>query len=40
MMDFQSIHFELHRVKDGIFAAIVKEGGGAVGNAGFVDLGD
>jgi cyclase len=33
-------HFELHKVKEGIYAAIAKDGGGAVGNAGFIDLGD
>jgi glyoxylase-like metal-dependent hydrolase (beta-lactamase superfamily II) len=37
---FQSKHFTLEKVKDGIYAAIAKDGGGAVGNAGFVDLGD
>ncbi|WP_413304059.1 MBL fold metallo-hydrolase [Bacillus sp. 1P10SD] len=36
---FQSKHFTLEKVRDGIYAAIAKEGGGAVGNAGFVDLG-
>ncbi|WP_423798612.1 MBL fold metallo-hydrolase [Neobacillus sp. SAB-20_R2A] len=37
--EFYSKHFDLERVGDGVFAAIAKEGGGAVGNAGFVDLG-
>lgn len=37
---FFSKHFTLEKVRDGIYAAIAKEGGGAVGNAGFVDLGD
>lgn len=37
--NFSSRHFDLLKVDDGIFAAIAKEGGGAVGNAGFVDLG-
>ncbi|MGG3561874.1 MBL fold metallo-hydrolase [Neobacillus rhizosphaerae] len=36
---FHSKHFTLEKVRDGIYAAIAKEGGGAVGNAGFVDLG-
>lgn len=35
-----SKHFSLEKVSEGIYAAIAKEGGGAVGNAGFVDLGD
>lgn len=38
--EFYSKHFDLERVGDGVFAAIAKEGGGAVGNAGFVDLGE
>ncbi|WP_088072726.1 MBL fold metallo-hydrolase [Gottfriedia luciferensis] len=38
--NLKSKHFELVQVKDGIYAAIAKEGGGAIGNAGFVDLGD
>ncbi|MBW3112685.1 MBL fold metallo-hydrolase [Bacillus sp. MCCB 382] len=33
-------HFTLNKVKEGIYAAISKPGGGAVANAGFVDLGD
>ncbi|MFC4801411.1 MBL fold metallo-hydrolase [Neobacillus sp. GCM10023253] len=37
--EFYSKHFDLERVGDGVFAAIAKEGGGAVGNAAFVDLG-
>lgn len=38
-MKFESKHFELEKLKDGIYAAIAKEGGGSVGNAGFIDLG-
>ncbi|MED0986315.1 MBL fold metallo-hydrolase [Bacillus paramycoides] len=38
--DFLSKHFSLEKVSDGIYAAIAKEGGGAVANAGFIDLGD
>ncbi|MFF2175989.1 MBL fold metallo-hydrolase [Lysinibacillus sp. NPDC058147] len=38
--EFCSKHFQLEQVGKGIFAAIAKEGGGAVANAGFVDLGD
>ena len=37
---FCSKHFQLEQVGKGIYAAIAKEGGGAVGNAGLVDLGD
>ncbi|WP_449536451.1 MBL fold metallo-hydrolase [Ferdinandcohnia sp. Marseille-Q9671] len=39
MTEFYSKHFILEKVSDGIFAAIAKDGGGAVGNAGFLDLG-
>jgi cyclase len=39
MADFFSNHFHLEKVTEGIFAAIAKDGGGAIGNAGFVDLG-
>lgn len=35
-----SKHFELVCVKEGIYAAIAKEGSGSLGNAGFIDLGD
>ncbi|QED46287.1 MBL fold metallo-hydrolase [Cytobacillus dafuensis] len=38
--EFLSKHFRLEKVREGIYAAIAKEGGGAVANAGFVDLGD
>ncbi|MEY9979254.1 MBL fold metallo-hydrolase [Lysinibacillus sp. RC79] len=37
---FCSNHFQLEQIGKGIYAAIAKEGGGAVANAGFVDLGD
>jgi len=37
---FYSKHFQLDQIGKGIYAAIAKDGGGAVGNAGFVDLGD
>ncbi|WP_010094036.1 MBL fold metallo-hydrolase [Ornithinibacillus scapharcae] len=40
MTEFYSRHFHLEKVSEGIYAAIVKDGGGAIGNAGFVDLGD
>ncbi|MGV3464900.1 MAG: MBL fold metallo-hydrolase [Heyndrickxia sp.] len=40
MLEFSSKHFTLEKVKDGIYAAIAKEGGGSVGNAGFIDLGN
>jgi len=35
-----SNYFDLHQVADGVYAAIVKLGTGAWGNAGIVDLGD
>ncbi|RIW28692.1 MBL fold metallo-hydrolase [Bacillus salacetis] len=38
--NFNSKHFSLEKVSDGIYAAIAKEGGGALANAGFADLGD
>ncbi|MDR7071750.1 MBL fold metallo-hydrolase [Fictibacillus barbaricus] len=38
--DLKSKHFTLEKVRDGIYAAIAKDGGGAAGNAGFIDLGD
>jgi glyoxylase-like metal-dependent hydrolase (beta-lactamase superfamily II) len=38
--NFSSNHFTLEKVSEGIYAAIAKDGGGAIGNAGFVDLGD
>ncbi|MFJ7183865.1 MBL fold metallo-hydrolase [Lysinibacillus xylanilyticus] len=37
---FYSKHFKLEKISTSSFAAIAKEGGGAVANAGFVDLGD
>ncbi|MBM7693833.1 glyoxylase-like metal-dependent hydrolase (beta-lactamase superfamily II) [Peribacillus deserti] len=33
-------HFEIERLENGIFAAIAKQGGGAVSNSGIIDLGD
>jgi cyclase len=38
--DFYSKHFTLKKVNEGIYVALSKEGGGSVGNAGFIDLGD
>ncbi|ULT59335.1 MBL fold metallo-hydrolase [Neobacillus drentensis] len=38
--EFYSKHFTLEKVSDGVYAALAKTGGGAVANAGFVDLGD
>lgn len=35
-----SKHFHLEKVKEGIYAAIAKAGGGSVGNAGIIDLGN
>lgn len=37
---FDSKHFRLEKIRNGIYAAIAKEGGGAAANAGFIDLGD
>lgn len=36
---FQSEHFDLHRLAEGVFAAIAKVGGAAYSNAGIIDLG-
>ena len=36
----KSIHFSLKEIAEGIYAAFAAEGGGAMGNAGIVDLGD
>jgi cyclase len=36
----RSRYFTLYQVKDGIYAAIVTDGSGALGNAGIIDLGD
>ena len=35
-----SRHFRLEQLAEGVYAAIHIEGGGAIGNAGIVDLGD
>jgi len=35
-----SKHFRLQQLAEGVYAAIHREGGGAIGNAGIVDLGD
>lgn len=40
MSKYDSKHFDLEKVSEGIYAAIAKNGGGAFGNAGFIDLGD
>ena len=40
MNTFTSAHFRLHRLAEGVFAAIHSEGGRAQSNAGIVDLGD
>lgn len=39
MTEFTSKHFKLEKISQGIYAAIAKDGGGSVGNAGFIDLG-
>ncbi len=38
--DFQSKHFTIQKLADGVFAAVSKNGGYAICNAGIVDLGD
>ncbi|MEH7013629.1 MBL fold metallo-hydrolase [Neobacillus niacini] len=40
MEEYYSKHFTLEKIREGIYAAISKPGGGSVGNAGFIDLGD
>ncbi|WP_223254465.1 MBL fold metallo-hydrolase [Bacillus sp. HNG] len=40
MGEFYSKHFTLEKVSQHVYAAIAKEGGGSVANAGFVDLGN
>ncbi len=37
---FESRHFKIETLADGVFAAIHRPGGWAIGNAGIVDLGD
>ncbi len=37
---FESPHFTLHRLADGVCHAVARDGGGAMSNAGIVDLGD
>ena len=39
MSEYYSRHFNLEKVSEGIYAAIAKDGGGAFGNAGLIDLG-
>ena len=36
---FTSAHFSIHRLSDGVYAALHTEGGAAIGNAGLIDLG-
>lgn len=38
--NLKSPHFTIQKLCDGVFAVLHKEGGGAIGNAGIVDLGD
>ncbi|MDR4889795.1 MBL fold metallo-hydrolase [Fredinandcohnia sp. QZ13] len=40
MGEFYRKHFTLEKVSQLVYAAIAKEGGGSVANAGFVDLGN
>ena len=37
---FQSNHFTLHQLAEGVYAAIARNGGAAIANAGIIDLGD
>ena len=39
LVPFQSDHFSLHQLADGVYAAIAADGGAAISNAGIVDLG-
>ncbi|WP_231401753.1 hypothetical protein [Bacillus sp. 123MFChir2] len=34
--EFDNKHFRLEKIRNGIYAAIAKEGGGAAANAGFI----
>ncbi|HVO73174.1 MAG TPA: MBL fold metallo-hydrolase [Ignavibacteriaceae bacterium] len=38
--NFESKHFKIEKIKEGIFAAINKPGGFAISNSGIIDLGD
>jgi glyoxylase-like metal-dependent hydrolase (beta-lactamase superfamily II) len=40
MTQMESKHFTLERLSEGVFAAIHREGGWAIANAGIIDLGD
>lgn len=40
ILNFDTPHFNIEKISEGVFAALHKEGGGAIGNAGIVDLGD
>jgi hypothetical protein len=40
LIPFQSDHFRLYQLADGVFAAIALNGGAAISNAGIIDLGD
>jgi len=37
--DFESKHFEIQKLSEGVYAVIAKAGGGAICNAGIVDIG-
>lgn len=39
-MNQPSKHFSIRTIADGIYAAVARDGGGAMANVGFVDLGD
>ena len=40
LIPFQSDHFRLHQLAEGVFAAIALNGGAAISDAGIIDLGD
>jgi cyclase len=39
LLQFKSTHFSMHQLAEGVYAAIHKEGGSAISNAGLIDLG-
>ncbi len=39
-IDFESGHFTLHTLAEGVYAAIATEGGAGFSNAGLIDLGE
>lgn len=39
LINIKSAHFSIHPLAEGVYAAVHKEGGAAIGNAGLIDLG-